>query len=94
MHQGEGEAPTDIDEVIAATESLRLPKFIKVWVNTKFDTIEDYDFMGTRFELPPHLGGPPLQEPEPDPTADNRSASAKEREDQLMKEMFDSDIPF
>lgn len=65
--------PTDISTAVEASASLIMPKFIRVWLNTKYPEIEGYDFIGTRFELPPELGGPPLQEPEPDPTAPKES---------------------
>jgi DNA repair protein RadD len=67
MHGGQGEAPTDIEDAVARVTELNKPKFIKVWVNTKYPEIDAYDFRGTRFELPPELGGPPLADPGPDP---------------------------
>lgn len=80
---------------------LRKPKFIKVWLNTKYPEIVDYDFRGTRFELPPEFGGPPLEEPTEALAA---AAAEKHAEEQdriddarvraAAREMFDDDIPF
>lgn len=81
--------------------SLRKPKFIKVWLNTKHPEIVDYDFRGTRFELPPEFGGPPLQEPTEALAAAAAMAHADEQEQKdnermraAAREMFDDGIPF
>jgi len=82
--------PATVDACIAAFNTLAVPKFLKVWLNTKYPEIEDYDFRGTRFELPPELGGPALQEPEKEPERPPLS------DEQLknLREMFDDEIPF
>lgn len=67
QHGGKGEAPTTVADAVAAAGDFRKPKWIKVHTNTKYPEVLAYDFVGTRFELPPELGGPPLQDPEPDP---------------------------
>jgi DNA repair protein RadD len=59
--------PDTVEATLRLVEELAKPKFIKVWINTKYPEIVGYDFRGTRFELPPELGGPPLCEPDPDP---------------------------
>lgn len=64
QHKGAGTAPTDVATGVDHGSELHKPKFIKVWINTKFPEIVDYDFRGTRFELPPEFGGPPLVNPE------------------------------
>lgn len=94
-HDGPGPAPTDIDEAVAVVASLTKPKWIKVEVSTKYPAIEAYDFRGTKFQLPPELGGPPLEDPGPDPL------QAKEQEQRnraalamLTEGGFDDDIPF
>lgn len=66
-HGGALPAPTDIAAALDAQGILNKPKFIKVWVNKEYPEIVGHDFMGTAFELPPHLGGPPLREIPPDP---------------------------
>lgn len=93
--------PETVDAMMQKTSDLRKPKFIKVWINTKYPEIEDYDFRGTRFELPPEFGGPPLQEPTEALAAAAAMKHAEEQEAKdnemarvLAKEMFDDDIPF
>lgn len=93
-HGGPSPAPHDIEEALEQVVLLDKPKFIKVWINTTYPEILGYDFRGTRFELPPELGGPPLAEPEPDPLAETLAEQqAREAEAQrvsaLAKEMFD-----
>ena len=106
QHGGAGfgpanEAPSDINEAVEVASELNKPKFIKVWVNTKYPEIQGLDFQGTRFELPPEAGGPPLQEPEPDPMERER----QRQEEQQAKALehvaqatsggyYDDDIPF
>lgn len=97
MHGGQGDAPTTVLDALEVVADLRKPKFLKVWTNTKYPEIQDYDFRGTRFELPPEIGGPPLQEPEPDPTEEARLAaeafSAAYAENNAGT-YYDDDIPF
>lgn len=70
LHKGDGsQAPGSIDDVVALADQLRKPYWIKVEVSGKYPQIEAYDFIGTRFEVPPELGGPQLQFPGPDPLA-------------------------
>lgn len=88
-HGGQGDAPTTIAEAVDAAGSLKCPKFLKVWTNTKFPEILDYDHRGTRFELPPEAGGPPLQEPEPDPIEQMQYSRAAAGE-----MYYDDDLPF
>ena len=95
LHGGQGPAPSDIEEALEVVSQLQKPKFIKVWTNTKYPEILGYDFRGTRFELPPELGGPPLAEPPPDPLEDKRPAPEEQaRIAGLIKDMFHDDIPF
>lgn len=100
-HGGQGRAPTDISTVVEAAAGLTKPKFLKVWVNTKYPEIVGYDFQGTRFELPPELGGPPLADPGPDPLAEVHERAAKQAAemkttvDNILKERsYGDDIPF
>lgn len=86
-HGGQGPAPSKIADALSVAPDLRLPRFIKVWVNTRYPEIVDYDFRGTQFELPPELGGPPLAPPLRDPIEEARVSK-------LIGEMFDDDIPF
>jgi DNA repair protein RadD len=98
-HSGQVPVPTDIDTAIELASDLVKPKFIKVWVNTKYPEILGTDFRGTRFELPPEIGGPPLQEPEPDPMERERKrqeeqvAKAQEHMASVMVD-YDDEIPF
>ena len=89
--------PTTADEMVKQFNELRKPKFIKVWTNTKYPEIVDYDFRGTRFELPPELGGPPLQEPIEAAIFDEATAKAKAQSDRIqaiMAELGEYDVPF
>jgi len=100
-HGGQ-QAPSDIALATETAGDLNKPKFIKVWVNTKYPEIVGYDFAGTRFELPPELGGPPLQEPGPDPLAEEMEraqAAAAKASEHVAAAMtgagyFEDDIPF
>jgi len=65
-HRGPMPVPIKIDDAVDKAANLEKPMFVRVWLNTKYPEIDGYDFRGTRFELPPELGGPPLQAPEPD----------------------------
>lgn len=95
-HGGET-PPHEVDKAVEEAGDLNKPKFLKVWVNTKYPEIVGLDFAGTRFELPPELGGPPLQEPGPDPLAEQEEEAKKARE-HTMAAMgdgyFDDEIPF
>ena len=94
---GGGEPPASVEDGVEQAGDLTKPKFIKVWINTKYPEIVAYDFKGIRFELPPELGGPPLQEPEPDPlaTVQEQQRKAQEHADATASPMyFDDDIPF
>lgn len=100
-HGGDEPVPTDVDTAVELAGDLTKPKFIKVWVNTKYPEIVGMDFRGTRFELPPEIGGPPLQEPEPDPLAEARAkteAQQRAAQEHVAAAMdggyFDDDIPF
>lgn len=93
MHGGVGPMPGTAVEIAAAAATLRNPHYIRVWTNTKYPEIEDYDFSGAAFELPPELGGPPLAL-ETDLAAEATTATEEERIAALAKEMFDDEIPF
>lgn len=79
--------PSTVEEALLRFEECGKPHYIRVWLNTKYPEIEAFDFMGTAFELPPELGGPPLRA-----TADLAEAQeAARKEDaarELVKEMF------
>ena len=94
QHGGQGPAPFSVAEAVEAAGNLQKPKFIKVWTNTKYPEIVAYDHRGTRFQLPPELGGPPLQEPEGDPLEKIQDDAEVARREQMIREMFDSEIPF
>jgi hypothetical protein len=93
-HGGQGPAPTDIDSAVEASAQLNKPKFLRIEKGGRYDTIKAYDFVGTRFELHPDLGGPPLEDPGPDPlealTAQAKTASFYQGGDSY----YDDDIPF
>ena len=86
-HGGQQHTPLKIADALSVSSDLRLPRFIKVWVNTRYPEIVDYDFRGTRFELPPELGGPPLASP-------LRDQVEEERVRKLARELLEDDIPF
>lgn len=101
MHGGKGvEVPTHVDEAVELAGDLSKPKFLKVLVSAKYPEIVGYDFRGTRFELPPEIGGPPLQEPEPDPMQalrerqEEQAAKAREYATSAMGGGYDDEIPF
>ena len=77
---------------------MKRPKFIKVLVSSQPPDVIAYDFEGTRFELPPSAGGPPLQIPEeykPIIVADTQGASEKMLTAMGMTADYtDDDIPF
>lgn len=85
---GHGPMPAKALEM-AQYADYRVPYYIKVWLNTKYPEIVGYDFVGTAFELPPELGGPPLRLAE-----DTAVEAEKERIKELAREMFDDEIPF
>lgn len=83
--------PSTVEEAVERAGSLNKPKFLKVLVSSKYPQIEAYDFVGTRFELPPELGGPPLSDPGPDPLQPKAAAVS----DEELASMFqDDEIPF
>lgn len=58
MHGPKGsKVPVSIPEALAGFSTLKTPKYIKVWLNTKYPEIEGYDFVGTAFAIPQELGG-------------------------------------
>ena len=63
-HEPNKPAPTSVEEALEASKTMRRPKFIKITISDQPPDVVAYDFVGTRFELPPSAGGPPLQEPE------------------------------
>lgn len=80
-HAGEEDVfPSSIDEALEHIGMLRKPKFIKVDETGKYSEIKEYDFIGTKFNLPPEHGGPPLEEPPPEPP---ELAAARERQEAL-----------
>lgn len=87
-HGGQGPAPLKIADALSVSSDLSLPRFIKVWVNTRYPEIVDYDFRGTRFELPPELGGPPLAPPLRNRVEEELAKTGLNRED------FYGEIPF
>lgn len=96
-HGGDRNAvPTDCNVAIELAADLAKPKFIRVWVNNKYPEIVGYDFRGTKFELPPELGGPPLQEPGPNPLDPKPSdyGSGEHRSDAFTAYFSEEDIPF
>lgn len=88
-----GAIPATVDEAMEHASALTKPKFIKVWLNTTYPDIEAYDFVGTAFELPPELGGPPLQEVPPDPT-EPKSSDYGNWNPQTDGGYYPGDIPF
>lgn len=88
QHSNSGRAPNSIDEALEEAARLNKPYFIQVWTNRDFPEIVGYDFVGTRFELPPEAGGPPLQKP----TSINEETPDWRAND--PGGYFDDDIPF
>lgn len=90
--------PDTVDEFLIHFNKLRKPMNIKVWMNTKYPEIDDYDFRGTRFELPPELGGPPIRESVEAEIARMeaaREAKQAERTAAIMAEFTEDDeVPF
>jgi len=89
-HGGQGAAPANVGEALEQVSQLDKPKFIKVRMGGKYPEIREYDFRGTRFELPPELGGPPLAEPDPDPLEANNKRLEEEKA-RIAKIMEDHD---
>jgi len=100
QHDGLMPVPANIDEALERIEELSLPRFIKVWVNTKYPEIEAYDFKGSRFEGLKDLNAEPeIFEPEADPMA--KDAAEQLAADQKIASAFkdtgyygDDEIPF
>lgn len=59
MHRSDKTAmvPASVEEALARFDQAKTPRYIKVWLNTKYEEIEGYDFVGTAFAIPPELGG-------------------------------------
>lgn len=87
QHNGAG-VPASVEEALEHASELHKPKFLRVWVNTKYPEIVEYDFRETRFQLPPELGGPPLQEPTTTTPPDEVNWKHQLGTD------YDDDIPF
>lgn len=90
--------PETVDELLLHFAKLRKPKYIKVWINTKYPEIDDYDFRGTQFQLPPELGGAPIRESMEAEIARmqaDREAQQEQRTAAIMAEYnYDDEIPF
>lgn len=89
-HGGHYPAPDTCEEALEHIGEMEIPKFIRVWINTKYPEIVGYDFKGTRFELGDlsKLGEPiQIHEPMPDPLA-----IMEERG--MPQWMEDDEIPF
>lgn len=82
-HGGREPVPSTSGEGVSLSVSLNKPKFIKVWTNIKYPEVLEHDFRGTRFELPPELGGPPLEEPESDPVEDRVATVMRDSEGEI-----------
>lgn len=101
-HGGQGPAPTDIKEAVDKCAELNKPIFIKCEMSGRFMTIEDHDFVGTRFEPPDlmDLTNPyKIHEPEPDPYAGQTAVSSRAMDDPSWQGGggawgYDDDIPF
>lgn len=93
-HSGTKPIPDEVQEAVDRAGELKLPKFVKVWTNTKFPEIVAYDFVGTKFEKSSEIGVPPtIHEPEPDPVEEER-AKAAEAESWRGEMYYDDEIPF
>lgn len=90
QHGGQGPAPLNIDDAVLQVPHMRKPHWIKVDVNGKFPSIIDFDFEGTKFELHPDIGGPPLQYPDNEPPPDESTPAY----DDLSSAYYDDEIPF
>jgi DNA repair protein RadD len=85
----ENPVPDDAADGVARFMECNKPSHIKVWLNTKYPEIVAYDFMGTAFELPPELGGPPRAI-----DIDTEEARIAAREAATQRMLEDDDIPF
>ena len=95
QHNGEGDAPYFVDDALELSGTLTKPKFIKVRTGGKYPDIIGFDFEGTRFELHPSAGGPPLSDPGPDPMAAfHEQSNSKTAEAMKSMSGYDDDIPF
>lgn len=96
QHGGDGFPPSNIDEAVEQIGGLNKPKFLKVWINTKYPEIVAYDFEGTKFEL--NLNpDKKIYEPEPDPMAkiiEDANKSKAYVNNAFAGYDFDDDIPF
>ncbi len=88
--------PESIAQAIERFNEVKCPKYIKVNLTFKYPDIVAYDFRGTKFELPPEAGGPPLQERPEDPTEKFQRESKRKQEhaDRVWNELTDEDAPF
>jgi DNA repair protein RadD len=85
QHTGDKSVPLTVEAGLELAAQLKRPKFLKIrQVEGGFPEIVDYDFRGTRFELPPEAGGPPLKDPVA-PAQDDWRARAS---------YYDDEIPF
>ena len=92
QHGGQRPFPQDVSEAVERSGELSKPKFIKVWVNTKYPEIQEYDFKGTKFVID-LTGAHELHEPEPDPLERDREQQTRAAEHAAA--MFpEDDIPF
>ena len=76
-HKG-GKKPLTVQDAIDGFEKVVKPMFIKVWVNTKYPEIDDYDFAGGKFM---DHNGEPLVEKEQDPNVKREKESEKRLEE-------------
>jgi hypothetical protein len=94
-HNGRNPVPENVEEAVDRIDELKKPKFIKVWINNNFPSIEDHDHIGHKFEPPPPLDltnpdaarEQQLYEPEPDPVATFSGGFSGES-------YYDDEIPF
>jgi hypothetical protein len=91
--------PVTVSEALEQIEALTKPKFIKVWTNTKYPEILDYDFKGTKFVISLEPGGAPIYEPSPDPLEEIRKAQQDQAYSAMGREgnysgYSDDEIPF
>lgn len=95
LHGGKTHVPATTAEAIKRFAELTPPKFIKVWLNTKYPEIEAYDFTDSAFKLPDSLGGGiPFKIAEGQCPAQIAGCPAKEsdeRADALLREMFNDE---
>lgn len=96
IHSGDKPYPETIAEAVDRAHELKMPKFIRVWTNTKYPEVVGHDFIGTKFELPKEIGKiPDVHDPEPDPLEREREAAAKAMEyGGYGGGYYDDEIPF